>query len=144
MMNWLNNLGNKFRIFMQGRYGSDQLNLALLIVSIVLSFFVPFIRVPFVGLISYIPLIFCIYRMLSKNISKRYEENRKFMNFWHPIWQNILRLKNKSSKQLARLKDKDHKYYTCPNCKKTLRVPKGRGKIRITCPKCHQEFSKRT
>lgn len=143
-MNWLNNLSNKLRTFMQGRYGSDQLCLALLVVSIILSFLSPLTRSPIIGILSYVPLAFCIYRMFSKNISKRYEENRKFMNFWHPIWQKILGLKNKCQKQVAHLKDKDHKYYKCPNCKKTLRVPKGRGKIRITCPKCHQEFSKRT
>nr|WP_302598628.1 hypothetical protein [uncultured Cellulosilyticum sp.] len=143
-MNWLNNMGNKFRSFMQGRYGSDQLCLALLIVSILLSFLSPLTGSPIVAIISYIPLILCIYRMFSKNISKRYEENRKFMNFWHPIWQKILGFKNKVQKKVTQLKDKDHKYYKCPNCKKTLRVPKGRGNIRITCPKCHHEFSKRT
>lgn len=129
---------------MQGRYGGDQLSLALLIVSIILSFLSPLTRLPIIAILSYIPLVLCIYRMFSKNISKRYEENRKFMNFWHPIWQKILGIKNKSQKKVSQLKDKEHKYYKCPNCKKTLRVPKGRGKLRITCPKCHQEFSKRT
>ena len=128
-MNWFNNFNNKFRIFMQGRYGSDQLSLALLILSIILS---------------YIPLIFCMYRMFSKNISKRYEENRKFMNVWHPTKLKILNIKNKAVKKINQLKDKDHKYYKCPNCHKTLRVPKGRGKIRITCPRCHKEFSKKS
>ena len=131
-MNWFNNFNNKFRIFMQGRYGSDQLSLALLILSIILSFLTPLTRIPFIGLLSYIPLIFCMYRMFSKNISKRYEENRKFMNVWHPTKLKILNIKNKAVKKINQLKDKDHKYYKCPNCHKTLRVPKGRGKIRIS------------
>lgn len=143
-MNWFNHLGTKFRVFMQGRYGSDQLSLALLILSIILSFFAPLIRIPFLGLISYLPLIYCIFRMFSKNISKRYEENRKFMNVWHPIKLKLIGQKNKLSKKTAQFKDKAHKYYKCPNCHKALRVPKGRGKIRITCPRCKHEFSKRT
>ena len=143
-MEWLKKFETWLKKVMYGRYGSDQLSLALLILSIILSFIAPLTRLSIIGMLSYIPLVLCIYRMFSKNISKRYEENRKFMNFWHPIHQKLIGFKNKGTQKMGHLKDKDHKYYKCPNCHQSLRVPKGRGKIRITCPKCHQEFSKRT
>jgi ribosomal protein L37AE/L43A len=77
-------------------------------------------------LISYGFLAWAIFRMLSKNVYKRYEENRKYLRF------------------LDRWKDKEHRYYDCPKCKQTVRVPRGKGKISITCPTCKEKFVKKT
>jgi peptidoglycan/LPS O-acetylase OafA/YrhL len=71
-------------------------------------------------------LFIAIFRSLSRNIYKRYEENRKFLVFFQ------------------KLKDKDHRYYNCPRCRQQVRVPKGKGKISITCPKCREKFIKTT
>lgn len=130
-MNWLRN-------FMAGRYGADHLNLALLAVSLLLSLFLGFVPVPFLGLLAYVPLFWGIYRMLSRNLLKRSEENRKFLAFWNQIKGWFQRKKNRINNQ------KYYRFYHCPGCKQTLRLPKGRGKIRITCPKCGRMFEKKT
>lgn len=134
----MNRLLERFRVWMQGRYGGDQLTLALLVLSMIISFLTALTRITWLSLLTYIPLIFGCYRMFSKNISKRYEENRKFMNVWHPFSLKV-------QKKWGHLKDqKTHKYFKCPKCGKTLRVPRGKGKIRITCPICKTEFSKKS
>lgn len=128
-MNW-------FYKFMYGRYGSDQLNMTLIVSSLILSFlgglFAPF------TIISYILLGLCLYRMFSKQIYKRRSENDLFMNKTAPIRKWYKRTKN-------RWKDRNtHVYFKCPTCHQFLRVPKGRGNIEINCPHCHTHFDKRT
>ncbi|MBQ4641426.1 MAG: hypothetical protein IJB47_02295 [Oscillospiraceae bacterium] len=131
---WLQNLGAKLgaglRHFMLGRYGTDKLNTVILISGVIASLLSMFIKIPVVNLIltviSYALMIWAIYRMLSRNTYKRYQENRKF-----------LRLKE-------RLKDKQHRYFGCPRCRQQVRVPRGKGKISITCPKCGEKFIKKT
>lgn len=124
--------------FMYGRYGSDHLSLALLITSLVMSFLSAFTGLSVFTILSYIPIVLCFYRILSKNTTRRYEENVKFLNFCQPI-QSVITAKCKHIKSL-----KNYKYYKCPNCKQALRVPRGRGKLIITCPKCKTDFRKRT
>ena len=132
--NWLRSLGYKLRTglrhFMMGRYGTDKLNMAILGVGLACTFLS--MLLPFAGLklllttVSYIFMILAIVRSLSRNVYKRYEENRKFLLLWQ------------------KLKDKDHRYYNCPRCHQQVRVPRGKGKISITCPKCREKFIKKT
>ena len=118
------------RRFMQGRYGNDKLNTLILTIGLVASLLQLFMPAPILRLvfmlISYGFLIWAMSRMLSRNTYKRYEENRKYLRF------------------LERLRDKEHRYYDCPRCRQTVRVPKGKGKIAITCPKCKEKFIKKT
>lgn len=115
--------------FMQGRYGMDKLGSMMLWVSVVLALLAMFIH-GLVGLVltllSYVLMGIAIFRALSRNTYKRYQENRKYLMF------------------LNRIKDKDHKYFSCPRCRQPVRVPKGKGKISITCPKCKEKFIKKT
>lgn len=130
-MEWL-------RKFMMGRYGPDQLGLALMVVYLILIFLAPITGFWILRLIALAILALCLFRMLSRNTTQRYGENLKFLAFWNPM-------KGWFQKQRVRLKDsKTHRYYKCPNCKNTLRVPRGKGKIQITCPVCHAEFIKKT
>jgi len=130
-MNWL-------KRFMLGRYGPDQLSVALLFLSLLLSIVFFFFPGTILRYIIYVPFIVFLFRVLSKNISRRRAENTKFLEFWNPIASWI-------GKKQYRLKDsRTHKYYSCPSCKQTVRVPKGKGKIKITCPKCKTEFIKKT
>ena len=130
-MNWLRN-------FMIGRYGGDHLSIALLALSILLTLTGQMLRIPILILMSYIPMGLCIFRTFSKNISKRSMENYKFAMLMSPVYSWFKRLQ-------SRIKDsKTHKYFKCPSCKATLRLPKGKGKILITCPKCRNEFTKKT
>ena len=118
---------------MMGRYGSDQLNMAILVGALLLSVIGSIARVPWLTLLAWVPLILAAMRMLSRNTSKRYEENRKFLALWYKI-----------STGWKRLWDKNYRYYHCPKCRQVVRVPKGKGKISITCPKCREKFIKKT
>ena len=129
-MNWL-------RRFMNGRYGVDQLSIALLVISVILTIVGIFPRTHVFSTLTLIPLLLCYFRTFSKNIKKRYEENQKFLSFWNPICNTI-------TKRIERSKDKTHRYFRCPKCKKTVRVPKGKGKICITCPMCKEEFIRKS
>lgn len=132
--NWLARVGarlrNGMRHFMLGRYGTDKLNNAILVAGLVfclLSMFIPVavVRAVF-SLISYALMILVIFRCLSRNTYQRYRENCRYLAF------------------LQQLKDRDHRYYHCPRCRQPIRVPAGKGKISITCPKCKNKFVKKT
>lgn len=128
----------KFRKFMYGRNGGDQLSNALLILSLVLTFGGSLTKISWLSTIGYIPLGLSLFRVFSKDVSKRRMENYKFAMFLSPIYS---RFKNTQK----RVEDsKTHKYYRCPNCKQQLRVPKGKGKIVVTCTKCGTKFNKKT
>ena len=119
-----------FRRFMMGRYGTDKLNMTILGVGVALCVVVMFVRQPVVVMAltaaSYLLMFWAIFRMFSRNTYKRYQENRKFLRF------------------LERIKDREHRYFDCPRCRQPVRVPRGKGKISITCPKCKEKFIKKT
>ncbi len=133
-MNFLRQLGAKIktglRTFMTGRYGTDKLNMAILGAGLIACLLSMFIRFPLINLLltllSYVLMGWAIFRSLSRNVYKRYRENSRYLNF------------------LNRFKDKEHRYFSCPRCRQTVRVPKGKGKIAITCPKCKEKFIKKT
>lgn len=118
--------GNWMQRAMAGRYGSDTLNLVILSGGLVLSLLGTILKLPILTLVAWIPLFWCLFRMFSRNTRKRYEENRRFTSFF------------------SRLADKDYRYFRCPRCRQTVRVPKGKGKIAIKCPKCGEKFIKKT
>ena len=120
---------------MAGRYGSDQFNFALLVLCIIISIVARFTPIAFyLSLAGYVPLVFAIYRMFSKNIYKRQQENAKFMS----VIYAFLGFFKKSKEKIKCAKY--YKYFKCPNCRQELRVPKGKGKIIATCPKCSTKF----
>ena len=128
------NLGAKFtaglRSFMAGRYGTDKLNTTILGAGLVVCLITMFVTVWPVNLaltaVSYGLMFWAIFRCLSRNTYKRYQENRKYLQF------------------LERIKDREHRYFDCPRCRQPVRVPRGKGKIAITCPKCREKFIKKT
>ena len=132
-------IGAALRRFMYGRYGSDQLNMAILVAAVLVSLtnsvLTVFLRestvysgivAPILSVIVYGLLIYSFFRMFSRNIYKRQRENRRFTQLW------------------MRLKDRNNRYFRCPNCKQTVRVPRGRGKICIRCRKCGEKFTRKT
>lgn len=129
---------NYFRRFMIGRYGSDQLSLALLILSILLSFLGGLTNLAILRYIGDIPLVIGVVRMFSRNIEKRRMENYKFSLLMAPVYSRI------TTAQKRIIDSKTHRYFKCPKCRAQLRVPKGKGKIVITCPKCKTEFRKKS
>lgn len=128
---------NRLMRFMAGRYGTDQLNRFILIITMVLLF-ISLFRVSFLYWIGLALLIYTLYRSLSRNIYRRREENAWFMNKTAGIQRFFRRSKNQFSQR------KVYSFFKCPSCGQRVRVPKGRGHIRITCPKCRREFEKTT
>lgn len=128
----------KFKSFMYGRNGGDQLSVALLVLSIIITFVGRLAKIQSFALISYIPLGLSLFRVFSKDIAKRRMENYKFAMFLSPVYSRFKNIQKRIGDR------KDYKYYKCPNCKQNLRVPKGKGKIVVTCSKCGTKFSKRT
>ena len=131
---WFRQLGAKlsagFRQFMTGRYGTDKLNMYILgagVIVCLLTMFIPWAIVDLaLSLLSYVLMIWAIFRTFSRNTYKRYQENRRFLLF------------------LDRIKDREHKYFHCPKCRQPVRVPKGKGKIAISCPKCREKFIRKS
>ncbi len=124
------NMKMSLQRFMQGRYGTDRLNTLILVVGLMLcvgSMFMPagWPVVVMTGL-AYLCSFVVIFRCLSRNTYKRYQENRQYLSL------------------LNRLKDREHRYFSCPKCRQSVRVPKGKGKISITCPRCREKFTKKT
>ena len=131
---WFRRVGFKFKMgfqrFMMGRYGTDKLNSLLLWIAVIFVLLSVFLQNPVLNLVAvllaYGLMGVVIFRSLSRNTYRRHKENRRYLNF------------------VERLKDREHKYFTCPKCKQSVRVPKGKGKIAITCPKCREKFVKKT
>jgi hypothetical protein len=130
-MNWL-------RRMMAGRYGMDQLSNALLVGCFVFLIAARISRLQFLAVIAVALLVFSYFRILSKNYEARRRENAAFLSVWHPFLRRLQRSKNR------RADLKTHRYYKCPGCSLKLRVPKGKGKIKITCPECRKTFIKKT
>ena len=124
---------DKLRRFMIGRYGSDRLGWGLLIGYFIWSMLFGYTKLRPVGLIF---ILLFWYRFLSKDVYRRYNENQKFIAITDPFVSKIKKL-------YSRISDRDHRYFTCPNCKQTLRVPRGVGKITITCPSCRNKITKK-
>lgn len=134
----MNKFQNALSRFMAGRYGSDQFNIFLLVLAVVLMILnLFFIRNSFVSTVVWLLLIYNLFRTYSRNIYKRREENEKYLALLQPLKKRINIIKKNHQ-------DKEHKYFLCPNCKQMVRVPRGRGKITITCPKCKHQFDKRS
>lgn len=128
----------KFQQFMSGRYGADQLSRLLMVITLVLLVVSMFGPLHFLYIIALALMIYTYFRMFSRNIAKRSAENQKYLN-----WKYHLVVK-KDQRKKRWAQRKTYHFYNCPNCKQTVRVPKGKGRICITCPKCRTEFVKKS
>lgn len=128
----------KFIRFMQGRYGVDQFSKFLMGVAVVAILISSFARVRFLYPLAWIVILYVYFRMFSKNYQKRYEENQKYLELTKGI-RGIFQKKQNMMKQR-----KNYHIYKCPNCKQKIRIPKGKGKIEISCPTCRTKFTKRS
>lgn len=144
-MGFFQKVGNSMARFMYGRNGMDQLNRALLVSYLVVSLLRGVCAAwlqsrPLVllcDILLYAAAIGLIFRMFSKNLPRRQAENQKWMSwFWD--------VKRRGAGARARHADKEHKYFTCKNCRAICRVPVGKGRVIITCPKCGRQIRGRT
>lgn len=128
----------KFSQMMQGKYGNDELNRTLMVTSmgcLAVSLITKWNTFYMIGIV----LLICSYfRMFSRNIPKRTNENRIYKQKMNQLWSIF-------TKKKKRLSDKKEScFFRCPSCHQEIRVPRGKGKISITCPKCRTEFIKRS
>ena len=128
----------KFQNFMSGRYGVDDFSKALLYATIALCLVSLFTRNRMLNLLLTAGLVFIYYRMFSKNYSRRYQENLWYLRQKDKV-MHFFRRQNSLAQQR-----KTHRIYTCPQCRQKIRIPKGHGKVQITCPQCKTAFIKRS
>ncbi|MBR5342334.1 MAG: hypothetical protein IK149_00390 [Oscillospiraceae bacterium] len=126
--------------FMYGRYGQDQLNIFLLIAAVVLMVLGAFTGKvgSFLNALSLALLVLTWIRMLSKNLPRRRAENARYLDLRYRVTGWFRRLKTRWDQR------RDYRFFSCPSCHTTLRVPKGRGKIRIVCRKCGTSFTRKS
>ena len=126
-----------FMRFMQGRNGVDNLGYHALWGGIIISLVSSFLGAALLSLLGNVLYFYALFRMLSRNVSKRQAENSRyvhFMNNWRKeVKQFFLRLKG----------TKEYKYFRCPSCKNRLRLRRGCGEKHITCPVCKHQFDQR-
>lgn len=122
--------------FMSGRNGVDELNRFLLMATLICYFISLFTHWSILYFIAIVLLFYGYFRMFSRNLYKRSEENRTYLN-------KTATLRYKWNAKLSQLKQlRTHHIYKCPTCKQKIRVPRGKGRIEIRCPKCQSTFIK--
>ena len=128
---------NALQRFMYGRYGNDQFNLFLIGTYLVL--YLLFVLTGFAPLywLSLVLIAYSLFRLLSRNPARRRSENARFLSIVNPVlrWLRLRRTIHR---------DKEHRYFKCPNCGQQLRVPRGKGKITVTCRSCGASFQEKS
>ena len=124
--------------FMAGRYGNDQLNQFIFIVAIISMVLEIITRQSLFYTLTLVLLILAYVRVFSRTINKRYEENMTFLQKKDAILNKFRKQKYYAAQR------RNFHIYTCPQCKQKIRIPKGKGKISITCPKCRTSFIKKS
>ncbi len=123
--------------FMMGRYGNDQFNRFLMILAMI-CFVLSLFRIPGVYLIGLFCLVYVYFRMLSRNTYKRSLENNKYLQCEYKVKRWFSGVKRNMQQR------RTHHIYKCPSCRQKIRIPRGKGKIEIRCPKCGQTFIKKS
>ena len=128
---------NAIQRFMYGRYGNDQLNLFLMGLYLLLYLVFMFVRLEPLYWVDFLLLAAALFRLLSRNIERRQQENARFMRAAGPFlsWLHLRRTIRR---------DKEHVYFKCPSCGQQLRVPRGKGKITVTCRSCGASFEEKS
>lgn len=128
---------NFMQRLMYGRYGGDQLNRFLLILYFAFWLLAVVTGTEILSSVGLVCIFIAIIRMMSRRIDRRRAENARFLQLIAPVnrWLKLHRT-------MAR--DKEHRYFRCPNCRQTLRVPRGKGKITITCRSCGTSFTEKS
>lgn len=126
-----------FARLMSGRYGADELGMAMVIAGLVLNLIDRFVGLGLPSLLGMVLYVLALYRMFSRNLDKRAAENAKYNQFFATLRtklrQFIVRQKNR----------KEYKYFRCPGCRSLMRLKRGTGEKHIVCPKCRREFDQK-
>lgn len=128
------NFKEKMRKFMIGRYGQDELGKFILFLALILLIINLFVKTAALSAGSLVLIGYSYYRAFSRDISARYAENKKFLSTVDPLRRKFSSSKTKYDNR------KVYKYIRCPKCKFEMKVPKDKGKIRVTCKNCGEKF----
>lgn len=123
--------------FMAGRYGTDQLNTALLVTYLALYLISLFTDWTFLYWIALVLVFVTLFRCLSRKVDSRRAENAKFMQLVRPIQRGFRNFR-------SRVKDREHRYFKCPRCRQQMRVPRGKGRITVHCRSCGATFEEKS
>lgn len=123
--------------FMAGRYGTDQLNTALMIAYLALYLISILSGWGILYWVALVLVLVTLFRCLSRQIDRRRAENAKFLQLVRPV-------RRKFKNMMARIRDKEHRYFKCPNCKQQMRVPRGKGRITVHCRSCGATFEEKS
>jgi len=122
----------------------DQMGVGLVLLYLVFALIAGSTGIQWLLFIGYIPGVYCFWRMFSRNIMARQRENMIFLRYWRPVQSNIQIMIGKCRTLIDQLRDREHKYFRCASCGATLRVPRGKGKLQVTCPKCRTMIQTRS
>jgi len=128
---------NFLRRFMVGRYGTDQLNNTMVILYLALYLISIITRWSVLYWVALVLVFVSLFRCLSRQIDRRRAENARFL-------QLVGHMKRKLKNFKVRVRDKDHRYFKCPNCKQQMRVPRGKGRITVHCRSCGATFEEKS
>lgn len=128
------NFKEKMKNFMIGRYGQDELGKFILSLTLILLVINLFVKTSALSVVDLILIFYSYYRIFSRDTSARYAENKKFLDTIEPLRRKFFTSKNKYENR------KVYKYIKCPSCKLEMKVPKGKGKIKVTCKSCGNKF----
>jgi len=127
-----------FSRLMSGRHGADQLGLFCLWTGLIVNLLDSFLGTGILSALGTALYVLTIFRMFSRNTYKRSEENRKFMTWWEKVRKLFMRY-------FTRLKNcREYKYFSCPQCKASIRMKRGLGEKSITCPGCQHQFTQKS
>lgn len=133
-----NSMRDKLMRLMQGRYGVDQLSRFLMGAAFICMLLSLFIRGRGWSVLVLFLILCCYFRMFSRNIQARYAENMKYLHMTAGLRRRMATMRRDMADR------KTSHIYRCPGCRQKIRVPRGRGKIAIRCPKCEVEFIRRS
>ncbi|NLC19431.1 MAG: hypothetical protein GX757_09490 [Clostridiales bacterium] len=129
---------NQLRKFMYGRYGVDRFSRDIILFSLFITLIASMTRSSLLLWLAYIPLFYAIFRILSRDTQKRARENYIYADLIRKV-----KVRAKNTKLLL-VGTRTHKFYRCKGCRQMIRIPRGKGKISISCPKCRREFISRS
>lgn len=127
-------LSDRLANWMRGRNGADELGNSVVALSVILLLINLFAHTRVLSLIALVLAIYACWRMSSTAVAQRQAENRAFLKAIGPA-ANLIRNPRETVQE-----QHDFKHLTCPECGQQMRVPRGKGKMRVTCPKCHSKF----
>ncbi|MFT3982819.1 MAG: hypothetical protein QM697_02835 [Lachnospiraceae bacterium] len=128
----------RLRKFMYGRYGTDRFSQFLMVVALLAMLLSLFTGADVCYWIAAAIIGYAYFRVFSRNHERRYQENQKYLRQTYRFRSYFGR------KKLEWVQRKTHHIYRCPNCRQKIRIPKGKGKIVVMCPKCRTEFTRRS